>query len=196
MFQFIKTTALGGILFLIPVIILVAVFTQAHQLVSKIAAPVLAIMPVERVFGIVVLNLLILTLGVLICFLAGLAAKSPVAVRLVASLESKFLSKVPAYDVEKTKLASRMRFEEGTETQPVLVRFDDQWQIGFEVDNIAGGKVAVFLPGAPDPWSGSVSIVTDDRITRLDSTLAATLGIFKHLGKGASDQLQTCMKKS
>jgi len=196
MFQFMKTTALGGLLFLIPVIILVAIFTNAYQLMSKIAAPVLAIVPVERVFGVVVLNLLILALGVLICFLAGLAAKSPVAVRLVTSLESKFLSKVPAYDIQKTKLASRMRFEEGKEAQPVLIRFDDQWQIGFEVDNIAGGKVAVYLPGAPDPWSGSVSIVTEDRITHLDSNLIAISAIFKNLGKGAGDQLQKCMEKS
>jgi len=190
MFQFIKTTALGGIIFLIPVIILVAVFTKGYQLVSKIVAPLLAIVPVDRIFGIVILDLLILALGVLICFLAGLAAKSSVAIRLVTSIESKFLSKVPAYDVEKTKLASRIRFQEGKETQPVLVRFDDQWQIGFEVDNIAGDKVAVFLPGAPDPWSGSVSIVTEDRIMHLDSKLTATLGIFKNLGKGAGDQLR------
>ena len=196
MFQFIKTTALGGIIFLIPVIILVAVFTKGYQLVSKIVAPLLAIVPVDRIFGIVILDLLILALGVLICFLAGLAAKSYVAVRLVTSLESNFLSKIPAYDVQKTKLASRMRFEEGEETQPVLIRFDDQWQIGFEVDRVASGKVTVYLPGAPDPWSGSVSIVTEDRITHLDLKQNAALGIFKQLGKGAGDQLKESTKKS
>ena len=47
--------------------------------------------------------------------------------------------------------------------------------------------MAVYLPGSPDPWSGTISIVTEDRIARLDSDLEATLNIFKNLGKGAGD---------
>jgi uncharacterized membrane protein len=89
-----------------------------------------------------------------------------------------------------------LRFKEAGEAPTVLVRFDDQWQIGFEADRVAGGKVAVYLPGSPDPWSGSISIVTEDRIARLDSDLEATLNIFKNLGKGAGDQLKKRMEKS
>lgn len=196
MFQFFKTTALGGVIFLIPVIILVVVFAKSHELVSEVASPVLAIVPAKNVFGIALVDLFTLALGVLICFLAGLAANSPVADKLVAGLESIFLSKIPGYDLEKTKMTAQMRLDEERESNPVLVRFDDQWQIGFAMDNIAGGKVAVYLPGAPDPWNGSVSIVTEDRITHLDSKLTATMGIFKKLGNGAGDQLQTCMEKS
>ena len=189
MFQFFKTTALGGILFLVPVIILIAVFTKAHQMISKIAAPVLAIVPVERVVGIVIVDLLALALLLLICFLAGLAAKTPRAGRLVASLESDFLSHVPGYELAKIKLTTQLRFEKD-EATTVLVRFDDQWQIGFEVERIAGEKVVVYLPGAPDPWSGAVTIVTDNRIARLDSKQLATLGVFKQLGEGESAQMK------
>jgi uncharacterized membrane protein len=187
--QFFKTTALGGILFLIPVIILIAVFSKAHQIIGKIAAPVLAIVPVERVVGIVVLDLLALALLLLICFFAGLAAKTPRAGRLIASLESEFLSQVPGYELAKTKLTTQLRFEKDAATT-VLVRFDDQLQIGFEVERIAGGKVVVYLPGAPDPWSGAVTIVTDDRITRLDSKQLDTLSVFKQLGEGTSAQMK------
>lgn len=189
MFQFFKTTALGGILFLIPVVILIAVFTKAHQMISKVTTPVLAIMPVERVVGIVIVDLLALALLLLICFLAGLAAKTPRAGKLVASLESDFLSQVPGYELAKTKLTTQLRFEKD-EATTVLVRFDDQWQIGFEVERIAGEKVVVHLPGAPDPWSGAVTIVTDDRISRLGSKQLATLSVFKQLGQGASAQMK------
>jgi len=149
MFQFIKTTALGGIMFLIPVIILVAIFNKAYQLVGKITAPISASMGVENVFGIAIIDLLTLAVLLLICFLAGMAAKSLVAVRLVKSLESELLSKVPAYDLIKTKLTAQLHFEETGDLKPVLARFDDQWQIGFEVERIAGGNVAVYLPGSP-----------------------------------------------
>lgn len=193
--QFIKTTALGGILFLIPIVILIAIFKQAHEWIGKLAGPVLASVPVERVVGIAVVDLLALALVLLICFLAGLAARMPVAVGFVSSLESEFLSKVPGYELAKAKLTAQMRFEEGDST-PVLVRFDDQWQIGFEIERIAGGHMAVYLPGAPDPWSGSISIVTNDRVTRLDSKQVAALSIFKHLGQGASGHLSRHFEKN
>ena len=80
--------------------------------------------------------------------------------------------------------------------QPVLARFDDRWQIAFEVERIIGGKVSVFVPGAPDPWSGSVCIMTDDRISRLDSDPLATLDVLKQLGKGASGHVQSCINRS
>jgi uncharacterized membrane protein len=193
--EFIKTTIRGGVLFLIPVIILVAVFKQAHQLIGKIAGPIFAHVPVERVVGIAVLDLLTLAVVLLVCFLAGLAAKTRAATRFVSSLETEFLSKIPAYDLAKTKLTGQLRFEEAEDLHPVLARFDDQWQIGFEVERITGGKVVIYVPGAPDPWSGAVTILTDDRVTRLGSKLTAALGIFKSLGKGASPEVQHYLQK-
>ena len=195
MFQFIKTTALGGLLFLIPVIILFAVFEKAHQLVSNLTEPISAIFTVNRIFGLAIIDLLAILLVLLICFLAGLAARTAWAKRWIAALESAFLSKVPAYDLLKRKMTTQLRFEEDADFRPVVARFDDQWQIAIEVDRIAGGYVAVYLPGSPDPWSGSVSIVTEDRITRLDTSRTATVGIFKNLGKGAGEHLTKALKK-
>ena len=64
----------------------------------------------------------------------------------------------------------------------VIVRFDDLWQIGFEIERIEGGKVAVFLPGSPDPWSGSVCIAEEERVTPLDVPVAAVVNMARRLG--------------
>ncbi|HMK65956.1 MAG TPA: hypothetical protein VK564_09185, partial [Thermodesulfobacteriota bacterium] len=50
-------------------------------------------------------------------------------------------------------------------------------------------KVVVFLPGAPDPWSGLVNVVTRDRITPLDITVKSAADLMKRLGKGSSGVL-------
>ena len=39
--------------------------------------------------------------------------------------------------------------------RPVLARFENSWQIAFEIERIPGGIITVYVPGAPDPWSGS-----------------------------------------
>jgi uncharacterized membrane protein len=72
----------------------------------------------------------------------------------------------------------------------VVVRFDDAWQIALEIERIEGGKVAVFLPGAPDPWSGSICIADEDRITPLELPIALVAKMSKRLGRGANDALR------
>ena len=71
-----------------------------------------------------------------------------------------------------------------------ITRFDDSWQLVFEIERLADGKVVVFLPGSPDPWSGSVCVVSDDRVTPLDLTVNSAANLMKRLGRGATDTLQ------
>ena len=206
MFQFIKTTVIGGLMFLLPIVVLYSILKQAHKSINKISAPILSMLPEERVFGVAMQDLLVVAVVVLICFLAGPVARSNLAMRLVTSLETQYLSRLPPYEDAKTKMSARLFFDKAkTKTkdedarwdmQPVLARFDDRWQIAFEVERIIGGKVSIFVPGAPDPWAGSVYIMTDDRISRLDSDPTATLNVLKQLGKGASGHVQSCINGS
>jgi uncharacterized membrane protein len=127
---------------------------------------------------------------VLICFFAGLAAKTVLAGKLVQFLEKNVLEKIPAYTLLKSKTESVLRPEDIEGMSPILGRFDDSWQLAFEIERFAGGKVVVFLPGAPDPWSGSVCVLTEDRVTRLDLTVKSAADIMKRLGKGSTGALR------
>ena len=73
--------------------------------------------------------------------------------------------------------------------KPVLVRFDDSWQIAFKIDRIEDDRVVLYLPGSPDPWSGAVSIVALERITPLDIPSKSVTGLMKQLGKDANQAL-------
>ena len=170
MLNFIKSRILSGMLFLVPIVLLLIILKQGHDYIGKLVAPILDRLPVEieRVIGLIVVDLLALGVLLLICFLAGLAARRKIASGLITWLEINFLQNIPGYEIAKAKLTAKLRFEAG-EYATVLVRFDDQWQIGFEMDRISGEMVVVYLPGSPDPWSGAVTIVTHDRIKRLGS---------------------------
>ena len=54
----------------------------------------------------------------------------------------------------------------------------------FEVERVEGGLVTIFLPGCPDPWSGSVCFMTEDRVTPLDQNMQSAVIALKGLGKG------------
>lgn len=189
MLQFLRTTVLGGILFLVPIVLLVFIVGKAIALANHLAAPLAGILPIESFAGFAVVNLLAILILVLVCFFAGLAAKAAPAQRFVDSLENKVLSKVPAYDFLKSKITAMVPADEVEGLKPVLARFDDSWQIAFEVERVKGGIVTLFLPGAPDPWSGSVCYMTEDRVKSLDVSLLSTVNELKGLGKGSIEKL-------
>jgi len=195
MLKFLKTTMVGGILFLVPIIIFIAIIGKALELTKKLAAPLSVLIPLDSIGNIAMVNLLALGIVLLICFLAGLAAKSTLARKSIGNLESRVLSKIPVYGLLKSKIDAIVQPEKTEGMKPVLARFDDSWQIAFEVERIQGGGVAIYLPGAPDPWSGSVCFVTEDRIQPLELTLLPVLRTLKGLGKGSNEQLRAYLKK-
>jgi len=190
MFGFIRTTVLGGLLFLFPIVFIVAIIAKALEITNKLSAPLAGLLPLDSVGGLAVVKLLSLVMLVLICFFAGLAARTALAGKFVKSLETDVLGKIPAYTLLKSKAESVLRPEDIGGICPVLGRFDDSWQFAFEIERIAGGKVVVFLPGAPDPWSGTVCVLTEDRITPLDLTVKSAAVIMKRLGKGSTGALR------
>jgi uncharacterized membrane protein len=198
MVSFMRTTVLGGVLFLFPIVFVVAILGKALEVTNKLSAPLAGLLPIDSIGGLAVAKLLALVILVLICFLAGLAARTPLAKQFVKSLETNVLGRIPAYTLLKSKAESVLRPEDIGGMCPVLGRFDDSWQLAFEIERMAGGKVVVFLPGAPDPWSGSVCVMTEDRITPLDLTLKSAADILKRLGKGSTGALREplSLKKS
>lgn len=193
MWKFIKTTVLGGMLFLVPIVIFAAVIGKALQLVDKLATPIANLLPIESIGGVALVELIAAAIVLLLCFIAGLAAKTPTAHRLVTSLETNVLDKIPAYALMKAKTGSVLTPEDTQEMKPVLIRFDDSWQVGFEVEKMPDGKSLIFLPGAPDPWSGSVCAVTGDRLQPLPINIKEVNALMKRLGKGSSEALRSTL---
>jgi uncharacterized membrane protein len=198
MVRLIKTTVIGGIVFLVPIVIAIAVVGKGLEFTGKIAAPLASVLPMG-VFGEVAIvhHLLALLILIVICFLAGLAAKTALAGRFVESLETSFLSKVPAYALMKTKTQTMLTPEDTEGMTPVLARFDDSWQVALEIERVEGDKVVLFLPGSPDPWSGSVCVLDAERVTPMgDATVGLAASISKRLGKGSGELLRASLRAS
>ena len=188
--QFLKTTVFGGIVFLVPIVIFTIIIGKALKFTRKFTVPLAETLPFGPVGDAIVVNLLGLAFVVLICFLGGLAAKSAFVADLVNKLEANFLSKIPVYSLIKSTVSTTLDVEGAEAMKPVLAHLDDCSQIGFEIERVRGGKVAVFLPGAPDPKSGSVCYFTEDRVTSLDASLFATRRVLKGFGKGSNSELK------
>ena len=184
MINFLKTTIVGGIIFLIPVVLIIMVLGKALALIKRFSEPMANFLPVDTFAGIAVANIIGIVALALICFIAGLVARTSLASSAVQKAEAKFLWHLPGYAFTKGITDSLNSGNGSLSLQPVSCRLDDCWQIGFEVERMDDGRVVVYLPGAPNPWSGSIMLVDADRVEVLGSTMVATIGCLRKLGHG------------
>src|SRR4030042_3619667 len=183
-FSFIKTTIVGGLMFLVPIIVLTIILGKALGITKTIVRPLVTLIAVETVAGVGVVTLLAILVIVLFCFLTGLLAKTDLAKKIIDWLESTLLSNIPGYTFMKSMGESFTGIDKDQEYETILARIEDAWQIAFLVERIEGGRVAVFVPGAPSPWSGSVYFMTEDRIKPLGVPKKSVFKCIQHLGKG------------
>ena len=66
---------------------------------------------------------------------------------------------------------------------------------GFEMERTDADLVTVYLPGAPDPWSGSVVFLNNDRVQPLGTEFGDTVDIFEKLGRDSAAILAGCINE-
>jgi uncharacterized membrane protein len=194
MFEFVKTTVLGGLLFLLPVVVLVLLLEKALAIARGVVAPVAAQFPQMPVLGVTSVTAAAIVLLLLLSFLAGLLARTQLGKRLGNWIEHAFLSKMPGYVLLRGVLAdvtAGFKALDKSQTQhSVLVELDEAWQLGFVVDKLpVSGRVAVFVPGAPSPLSGSVLYVLPEKVRATGLSVTETTSLLARLGRGSKEHL-------
>lgn len=186
---FVKTTVLGGAIFLVPMIVIVVVVGKALQISMKVAEPLARFIPIDSVAGFALANVIAGAGIVVVCFVAGLAARTSLASTFVREAETRFLWKIPGYGFIRG-MADSFRGDNGGATmRPVLAKLDDAAQVAFEVERLGDGRVVVYMPGAPDPWSGAILVMTEDRIQSLPITMVSAVQNLRMLGRGTGQIL-------
>ena len=173
------------ILFLTPIVVLVFILDKAFDLARRALKPVTAIIPDRLVSGAPTEAILAIVLIALLCFLAGLFARTRPAQRIVAELESSVLSKVPAYEYLKQAGASVMGLGETADHPVVFAQLGGAWRIAVQTGVVGGGMIAVFVPNSPNPMSGSVFLVAADSVRPASVPLAAAMACLRRCGAGS-----------
>lgn len=186
-FSLLRATLAGGILFLLPIGIVLVVFGKL-LVIARAAGQVVH----DRLFPGYESNALALALAVgvlvLIALLAGLFARTLLGRRMFVWLEAAVLARLPIYTILRQMLAdmagSSERLAGRADVRVVMVRLDDMTQLGFVVDELPGEGVIVYLPGAPSALSGTVALVAPERVSETDLTPEQVMASMRRLGAG------------
>jgi len=183
------TTLIGGVVFLLPLIVALAVLGKGLALMAGVAKPLAAMFPNQQVGGVALVSLVALLLLLVLCYCAGLLARAALGRTLSASFEDRLQTLYPRYTIIKGMTQALGVDGVKSSLKTVLVSFDDHQVLAVEVERLADGRVVVFLPGAPDPWSGSVVIVMQERVASVPVEIGALHRSLKSIGRGSAELL-------
>ena len=191
--RFISSTVIGGVLFLIPVIVLVAVITKAIGFMMLVAQPMADWLPVDTIGGVALANVIAGVALVLVCFLAGLLARHALASALLSQLESRVLVNLPGYLMIKS-LVSGFDESKVAGLKPVALQLGTAERVGYEIEKLPDGRSMVFIPSPPNPFSGITQVLPPDQVTYLDVSLKQVMEVTENFGHGVHEILAKKMQ--
>jgi uncharacterized membrane protein len=187
--QFVLTTVIGGLIFLVPLVFLVFIMGEAIGFMMIIAEPMADWLPIDTIEGVALANLLAVLAVILVCFIAGLFARHSMASGFVTILESKLLVKIPGYSIVKG-IKSNFDASETERMKPIAVQLGSAERIAVEIEKLSDGRSMVYIPSAPSPWSGVTQILPADQITYLEIPITKVLELTEKYGHGVETILQ------
>jgi uncharacterized membrane protein len=188
--EFLKTTLLGGLFVLLPVLLLYLLLAEMLPLIIALATPIADLFPkgtFDRISS-PVLFALILLVGA--SFVIGLILRSAAGRRIGGWIEQNALGRLPAYSALKGLTKGFVGEKEGEAFRPALLSSPDgERELAYVIEDHGDGQLTLLLPWSPTAFAGSVKIVNRDRIELLDTNLGEFTKVLSHWGVGVRDLL-------
>ena len=193
--DFLKTTAMGGLFVLLPVLLLYLIIAEALDLIVVLATPIADLFPkatFDRINYPVLLGLILI---LAVSFLIGLALRSLTGRRIKDWIERKALGRLPAYGALKNLTTAFAEAKEKDKFRPALLDSGaGQKEIVYVIEDHGDGQLTVLVPWSPTAFAGSIKIVEEELVELMDANLGDVsralsywgVSLRELLGKGGS----------
>lgn len=180
--NFIRTTALGGLLVIVPIAIVLFVLGQLLLALYAVAQEFVALTGLG-IDDALLLSVLALLALVGLCFATGLLVRTQLGNALRGWFARNVAKRIPMYNAIAS-LTRRFAGIDGTDFAPVEVDIyaSGARALGFLVETLPDDRCAVFVPTAPVATVGNLYLVPNDRVTRIDGTVADTVSVITQWG--------------
>ena len=186
--DFIWKTFINGIVFLIPVVALIWIFSEAIGGIASIFSELQNNSMIKTLGGPFFLSLLALLFLLAFIFLIGLLVHFTFLRNFNSWLERQVLGLIPGYDFLKSTMEEKLNIK-SNKGKVVLVKWDQSQQLGIQVDEHPDGTCTVFFPYSSLTGGGEVHIVSKNRVAVLGMPLSELEETFYRFGKGLGKYL-------
>ena len=189
--KFFKTTLLGGLFVLLPLILLYLLLSELLQVVVALATPIADLFP-EGTFDQVKMPVVIgIILIVGASFLFGLALRSVSLRQFGLWIERTLLDRLPLYNAVKRLSRGLVGAKDDSVFRSgVFTSSNGEKEIVYVIEDHGDGQMTILCPFAPASFAGSVKIVSADRIEILEASFGDASRVIAHWGVGARELLE------
>jgi hypothetical protein len=191
MLTFLKLTAQGGLLVLLPILLFILLLMEILELVVGLATPIADLFPAgtfdDPKHPVALAVVLIAGASLII----GMATKSDAAIRLGNWIEEKTVGKLPIYRFGKSLVSGLLGVAETANFKPAL--FDagnGRKEIIYVIEELGNGECTALFPHAPTGFAGPVNVISLDCVIPLKASLGDVSLVLNHMGLGAGEILK------
>jgi uncharacterized membrane protein len=188
--RFLKDTVVGGLLFLVPLVLLMLVLGRAVKAVGRAAEPIAQRFPSNALAGVALSTVLAVVFLLLVCFVVGAFARTAWGRKTTAWFEESLLGGLPQYRMVKGLAEGLTQVQDAAGLRVALANIEDAWQLAYVMEELDNRWLVVFLPQAPTPMAGNVMYLPPDRVRPLDVTVAQAMQLVRKLGIGSGEALR------
>jgi uncharacterized membrane protein len=187
--EIIVSSFVGGLLILVPIYLSVLLILKAMQAVAGLVKPVASLLP-KWFPGQTLLSLLLV---LIICFLIGAAVRTGRGRAIRERIEKSLFERLPGYALFRSLTQQLAGTGEENVWKPALAEIEHALVPAFVIEEFDDGRFTVFVPSVPTPVSGSVYILTRERVHLLDVPFTHAVKLLSRWGSG-SKELVAAMK--
>ena len=199
--NFFRTTLLGGVIVILPAIILGFAFKWLFNVVSNGIRPltnfVVNHIDLPDEYEHLIAMLIVLSVILLGFFLVGLFVRTRIGRWIYSALENSLLSKAPGYKMVKETVNQFLGKKESPFSSVALVQiFENDTKVtAFITDKHDDGTITVFVPTGPNPTSGFIYHLNQQYVHPVEVSVEDAMRSVISCGAG-SDALIEKLKRS
>jgi uncharacterized membrane protein len=187
--EFVGSTFLGGLFVVVPIYLSVLLLLKAMQSVVGIVRPFAMLLPAwfpaERALS--------LLLVLILCFLIGVAIRTPPGRAIRERIEKSLFERIPGYALVRSLTQRIAGKDEESAWKPALAEIEEALVPAFIIEELDDGRFTVFVPSVPTPFAGAVYVLAPERVHPLDVPFTQALKSVSRWGSG-SKELVAAMK--
>jgi uncharacterized membrane protein len=181
--EFVVSAFIGGLLIVVPIYLAVLVLLKAMQSAVAFVRPFAMLLPAWFPAE----NILSLLLVLLVCFLIGVAVRTPAGRALRERIEQSLFERLPGYALFRSLTQRLAGKDEENVWKPALAEIEEALVPAFIIEELADGRFTVFVPSVPTPFAGAVYILSRGRVHPLDVPFTQALRSVSRRGAGAKE---------
>lgn len=188
--NFLKATLIGGVVVLLPVILIYLILAEVLELAVVMATPIADLFPAGSFDKVHLPVVVALFLIVGVSFVLGLLLLAGPGRAAGNWIERRVLGPLPGYRVVKSLTKSLGNVDGEESFKPALLRSQDgSREIIYVIENHDDGQATVMIPQTPTAMTGRIRIVDQDHIEPLNASLAEVTAVLGHWGLGTRELL-------